>query len=187
MFQALGDASKLDSRGGLAGAAAGAALTLAGLTGGGEAYAFGQHLLSLTAERRINGYGTITLGGESPMSSEGDRTASWLTPNDTDYRGTAGSDQPGQPELLLIDGSARTKDLADRFAAGWLSTISRPIRSVSLSILGRPGLDLGQQISTRDIPDSMCNARGYVRAIRHRFSARDGFLTDLIINPEANS
>jgi len=118
------------------------------------------------------------------MSRDGDSTASWLTANDTDYRGDAGSDEP---RLLLLDGAARTKDLADRFAAGWLATGSRAAHSLSITILGRPSVDLGQQISTLDVPDALGNVQGYVRAVRHRFSGSEGFLTDLIINAEANS
>jgi len=145
MFHALGAAAGLDAAGGgLLGAAAGAAGTSAGAAGtsagavgtaaeavgaaaqGGEHYRFGQHLLDATGRQQPAAWGTIDVGGESPMSGRGGQTSHWLTVNDADYRGTAGD---GDPRLTLLDPAARTKDLADRFAAGWLA-VARRARAV---------------------------------------------------------
>jgi hypothetical protein len=112
------------------------------------------------------------------MSRQGDATSHWLTINDRDYLGSAGS---GDPKLLFLDPAARTRDLADRFAAGRLAASQRTAHQVSITILGRPQLDLGDSISVGDVPDSLINGDGYLRAIRHRFSAVHGFLTDFSI------
>jgi len=179
MFRALGDAASLDAGGGLLGAAAGAVASAAATVlggSGGEAYQYGQHLLRVRAERRPARWGTVVVGGESPMSSEGDRASYWLTTDDSSFRGEAGS---GEPRRLVLDPAARTKDLADRFAAGYRSTGSRAAQQVSISVLGRPQIDLGENVSVGDVPDDLANGSGYVRAIRHRFDTAGGFVSDL--------
>ncbi len=180
MFHALGDAAGLDAAsGGLLGAAAGALESAAAaLLGGGgsEGYAFGQHLLASRASRRSSPWGTVKVGGESPMSSQGDSASHWLTVNDSDFQGQAGS---GSPEILLLDQAARSKDLADRFAAGQLAVIQRSANQVSLRVFGRPQVELGDSLSASDAPEELLNGEGYVRAIQHIFDDRLGFVTDL--------
>src|SRR5215212_4636267 len=179
MFHALGPAANLDALGGALGAVAGAAAGLLGA--GGESYAFGQQLLSAATRWRGVSWGTVEVGGESPISSQGDTTEHWLTTNDADYRGSAGD---GEPALLVRDPVARTKDLADRFAAGRLAVAARTARGVSITTLGRPQVDLGHTVAVADVPEESVNGSGYVRAIRHRFGDESGFLTEMRISLE---
>ncbi|HET7270397.1 MAG TPA: hypothetical protein VFI90_04855 [Rubrobacter sp.] len=179
MFHPLGPAANLDALGGVLGAAVG------GLLGaGGESYAFGQQLLGAAAGRRGVAWGTVEVGGESPMSGQGDTTEHWLTTNDADYMGNAGD---GEPALLVRDPAARTKDLADRFAAGRLAVAARAARETSISVLGRPQVDLGHTVAVADVPDETVNGSGYVRAIRHRFGDDAGFVTEIRISLEPES
>ena len=127
LFHGLGPAAGLDALGGLGGAVG------VGLAGG-ERYLYGQHLLDAASERQPLAWGTVRVGGESPMSRQGDTTAHWLTVKDTDYQGSAGD---GQPTLLVLDPAARTKDLADRFAAGRLAAAARVAHEVWVRVLGR--------------------------------------------------
>jgi hypothetical protein len=184
MFHALGAATRADSAGGALGAAAGAAGgALAGLAGGGGVgYQYGKHLIRAEARRRPASWGKVVVGGESPMSSQGDKSAPWLTANEDSNQGSAGE---GDATALFIDPAARTKDLADRFAAGYLSTFQRTAYQLSTTVLGRAQVELGDSISVADVPDSMANGSGYVRAVRHRFGGDTGFLTDLRIVLEA--
>jgi hypothetical protein len=177
MFHALGPAADLDTLGALAGAAAGVA-------GSGERYAFGQQLLGAVAARRGVAWESVEVGGESPMSRQGDTTEHWLTTNDDDYRGTAGDEEP---TLLVRDSAARTKDLADRFAAGRLAVEARTAHEVSITVLGRPRLDLGESVTMQDLPDEEINGGGYVRALRHRFGEETGFVTDMRVSLEPGS
>ena len=176
-FHGLGDAAGLDAAGGLLGAASSAVSSILG--GGNETYQFGQHLLQGSARRHGPTWKSVVVGGESPMSGEGDSTAHWLTVNDADYRGAAASDEPG---VLVIDPAARTKDIADRFASGWLSTAKRTAHQVTITVLGRPQVDLGDTIEVSAAPDALINSSGYVRALRHRFDNLMGFVTDLRIS-----
>jgi hypothetical protein len=182
MFRALGAAAALDQGGGLLGAAAGAAASALGLDGA-EGYAFGRHLIAATARHRVPALGTVQVGGESPMSSAGDTSAHWLTTNSEDYRGVAGD---GEPVRLIFDAAARTKDLADRFAAGYLVVNSRGQQQVNATVLGRPSLELGDAVSLSAAPEGLVNGSGYVRAIRHRVGVALGFLTDVRVVLEAS-
>jgi hypothetical protein len=183
MFHALGPAANLEAGSSLLGAAAGAATALLG-GGSSEGYAFSQHLLEARAARQPVAWGKIEVGGESPMSGQGDGTAHWLTVNDQDYRGAAGD---GTPNLLILDPAARTQDLANRFAAGYLAVAARTAYQITLTVLGRPQLDLGNSITASDVPDGLINGSGYVRAIRHRFGADIGFVTDVRVSLDASA
>lgn len=181
MFHPLGPAANLDALGGALGTvAAGVAGGLLGAAGG-EGYAFGQQLLGAVAGSREVAWGTVEVGGESPMSRQGDTTEHWLTTDDANYMGTAGD---GGPALLVRDPVARTKDLADRFAAGRLAVAARGARSVSIRALGRPQVDLGHTVVVADVPDETVNGSGYVRAIRHTFGGEAGFVTEMRVSLE---
>src|SRR5262245_16173877 len=185
VFKPFGSAASLDSAGGgLAAAAAGAAAGALGLGGSATGYAFGKHLIKATAAEGTPGPDAIQVGGESPASMQGDGTVHWLTTNDTDFLGSAGSPGSSNAELLVSDGAARTKDLADRFAAGLLATATRRASHVDITVLGRPEIELGDQVQVSDLPDSSSALSGYVRSVRHRFGDGAGFVTDLRIAVE---
>lgn len=183
-FHGLGDGAGLDAAGGgLLGAAAGAAVGAAVgalLGGGSEGYQYGQHLLGGRAQRQAPAWGRVVVGGESPMSGQGDGTAHWLTTDDGDYQGEAKGDSDA-PALLLIDPAARTKDIADRFAAGTLAAGQRGAHQVTIRVLGRPEVDLGDTIQIGGVPEELINASGYIRALHHYFDAEHGFVTDVRI------
>ena len=187
---ALGAAAGLDAVGGLLSAVTTSAVTTSAVTTGavagqsGERYQFGAHLLALTGAQEPPAWGTVEVGGESPVSGQGDRTAHWLTVDDSDYRGSAGT---GDPRITLLDPAARTKDLADRFAAGHLAVARRVAHEVRVRVLGRPGVDLGDPAATADVPDALADGDGYVRAVRHRLDVEHGFVTDLRISMGAGT
>jgi hypothetical protein len=106
----------------------------------------------------------------------GDATVHWLTANDRDFRGHAGS---GDETRVVFDGAARTKDLADRFAAGRLESLRRGHAVVSFTVLGRPQLELGDAVQVSGLPAGESALGGYVRRIRHRFGETVGFVTDV--------
>ena len=176
MFHALGGAADLDN-GGLLGAAASAVGNLIGL--GSEGYHFGQNVLSAKILNRQQAWQSVTIGGESPMSWQGDSTAHFLTINDQDNKGEAGS---GNPQRLIRDAAARTKDLADRFATGHLYVNQRTVKQVVFRVLGHPQVDLGDSLSLSGMQDELLNGSGYVRAITHHFDTHGGFVTDFRIS-----
>ena len=184
-FRGIGAAASLGAGGlgGIAGAAAGAASAAAGalgLSGSGGGLKFGAHLLAAHGAVQKAFARKVTVGGESPMSGQGEDKSFWLTAKDTDYQDSAGSGD----EWLITDGAARTKDMALRFAEGYAAAFRRRAASVRLSVLGMPALELGDSLGASGAPESGLNASGTVTALRHRFGERDGFVTDLTIASE---
>ncbi|ASC72329.1 hypothetical protein XM38_032860 [Halomicronema hongdechloris C2206] len=175
-FHALGAVANLDSGlGGIGGA-------VTALTGGGaETYQFWSAFAGCPGPATPPTWGAIAIGGESPMSRQGDTTAHWLTTNTTDHRGEAGT---GASSLLLLDPVARTQDLANRIAAGRWAIATRRLHEISFTVLGRPQVELGDTLTIRGNADDLLNQGGYVRALRHRVSKTLGFVTDLRIAVE---
>ncbi|HEY6890326.1 MAG TPA: hypothetical protein VI300_21155 [Solirubrobacter sp.] len=169
MFHALGGAASLDGLGAAGALAAGGGV-------GGVGFTYGRDVLALSVRDAPAPWAAVKVGGESPMSGQGDHTGSWLTVDDGDYRGSAGS---GEPSLLVIDPAARTKDLADRFAAGRLAGAKARAREARLTVGGRPELELGDSITISGHPDPRAGGTGYLRGLRHRFGPDTGFLTDV--------
>jgi hypothetical protein len=182
MFHGLGSAASLDSAGGLG--AVGAVASVLGFGGSGEGYEFGKHLLASAAVRRAARVESVEVGGESPMSSQGDSTSYWLSAGENQNHGEAGG---GGVSLLFMDPAARTKDLADRFAAGYLATRARRQHQVESTVLGRSTVELGDSLQLSGIPDALINGSGYVRALRHRYGAAYGFTTTLRFSVEETS
>lgn len=178
-FRGLGAAASLGSGGlgGALGSAAGAAAGAFGVGGGAMTFAYGKHLLAANGAFRPAPGRKVVVGGESPMSGQGEDKSFWLTATDTDYEDSAGSGD----ELLLIDATARTKDMAGRLAAGFAAVLDRRATTLKLSVLGMPKAELGDALGASDAPESGLNASGTVTALRHRFSAREGFVTDLVL------
>jgi hypothetical protein len=185
-FRGLGPAAGLAAGGigaGLATAAAGA-LGMLGMLGKGGAggLTYGKHLLGATGGLRPAFARTLLLGGESPMSGQGEDKSFWLTATDADYQDSAGDGD----ELLVTDPTARTKDMAGRFAAGYAATFARRTSELRLTVLGMPDLELGDDSGVSDTPESALNAAGYVKGLRHRFGAREGFVTDVVVSTETS-
>jgi len=179
-FRGVGAAASLGSGGvgGALGAAAGAAGAL-GLGGAGS-LAYGKHLLAAEATLQPAFARQVTVGGESPMSGQGEDKSFWLTATDSAYEDSAGSGD----EWLITDPAARTKDMAGRFAAGYAAGFARRAAAIRLSVLGMPALELGDAMSASDAPEAGLNASGTVTALRHRFGERDGFVTELTLATE---
>lgn len=175
-FRGLGAAASLDA-GGLGGAVAGA---VSGLAGGG--LAFGAHLLAASARTSRAPARKVVVGGESPMSGQGDDKSFWLTAKDSDFEDSAGDGD----ELLVVDPVARTKDMAGRFAAGYRARLERRQRALTIRVAGDGGLELGAALDTRDAPDELLDAHGFVSALRHRFGAGVGFTTEATLCVEAS-
>jgi hypothetical protein len=180
-FRGVGAAASLGSGGGLGGlgAAAGGALG-SGAGTSSSSLAYGAHLLEATAALQPAFARKVTVGGESPMSGQGEDKSFWLTATDSDYEDSSGSGD----EWLITDSAARTKDMAGRFAAGYAAGFGRRSASIRLSVLGMPALELGDALGASGCPEAGLNARGTVTALRHRFGERDGFVTELTLATE---
>lgn len=134
---------------------------------------FGENVLDAERASVAPSWGAIRVGGESPTSSLGDSTSHWLTINDTDYAGTAGSGR----QRSFVDAWARTQDLAQRVAEGRLIAFNRRADTIDLTTPGQPTLELGDPVTTAGFVAADLNRAGYVRTIEHRFATDRGFTT----------
>ena len=182
-FRGLGAAASLGSGGigGIGGALAGAASSLAG--GGTTTLEYGKHLLAADGALRPALARTIVVGGESPMSGQGEDKSFWLTAKDSDYADSSGSGD----DWLIADTAARTKDMAGRFAAGYAASFGRRTTAVRASVLGNAALELGDAWGLSGAPEDGLNRSGMVAGLRHRFGAHEGFVTDLVLAVEESS
>ena len=83
-----------------------------------------------------------------------------------------------------IFGTLRDLFVPGRVAAGYLAGFQRRTRALQLSVLGMPAVELGDSLSASGAPAQGLNASGTVTALRHRFGAREGFVTDLTLAVE---
>jgi hypothetical protein len=180
-FRGLGEAASLGS-GGVGGALASAGAAALDALGGGGALGYGAHLVETRGRVRPDPARRVVVGGESPASGQGEDTSFWLTARDTDFQDYAGDGD----ELLVVDPAARTKDMAGRFAAGYLAGLRRTRRELRVTVAGNAALELGDPLSTVDAPDALLNASGFVSGIRHRFGAGVGFLSDVVLVVEGD-
>jgi hypothetical protein len=179
-FKGLGAAANLGS-GGLGGAGAALAGSLANALGGGETISWGKHQLSAEGAACSPAGRKVVVCGESPTSAQGDDKTYWLTAKDTDFEDSAGDGD----ETLVLDPVARTKDMAGRFAQGYLAGLDRRQRAVRLTFQGKPELELGDSLEAADAQEDLLNAQGVITALRHRFAAGLGFVTDATIAVES--
>lgn len=142
-------------------------------------YNYAQNIIEGVAKKKTPPWGSILVGGESPMSGRGDDKGHWLTLEDSSFQG--GPSGNGSPEILVLDPCARTKDLADRFAEGHYAGASRNTHVINITVFGRSDLDLGDSITVEDCPDQLLNGNGFIRSITHNFSAQTGYVTHLSV------
>jgi len=180
-FRGVGPAGNLGS-GGAFGSIAGAASAASELLGGGgSGFEYGKHLLAARGGLRPPLQRTVVVGGESPMSGQGDDKTFWLTATDSDFEDSVGDGE----DLLIVDPSARSKDMAGRLAAGYAAQLNRSRADVFLRVLGQPALELGEDNSASNTSEDALNRSGYIKALRHRFGPSEGFVTDLVLSTEA--
>ena len=183
-FRGLGPAAQLGAGGALGGAGAalaGAAAAALGAGGGGIAY--GKHLLEAEGGARPALGRKVLVGGESPMSGLGEDKSFWLTATDSDFQGSSGDGA----ELLVIDPTARTKDMASRFAAGYAASFARRTGEIRLTVQGLPKLELGDSSGATGTPEAGLSKPGYVKGLRHRFGVLEGFVTDIVVSVEGSA
>ncbi len=138
--------------------------------------AHGRDVLDYAAERSQAHAARVEAWGESPGSSAGAESWSWLVKDGEPQRGSAGS---GDPLVLLEHAALRTAETAQRAADALLERLlNRRLRG-RVTILGYPPVQLGDAIRLQDMPDADLNGTFQVRGLRHRVDKATGFLTEI--------
>ncbi len=114
--------------------------------------------------------------GESPSSSRGGDTWHWLVKDGSAFSGRAGD---GLVTLATQDGAVRNKDAAGALASSLWGGLADRSRLGHVRVLGNPSIKLGDAIEIAECPRSELDGTFKVTSVRHRFSARAGFVTEI--------
>ncbi len=138
--------------------------------------AHGQDVLDYRVERTEAHVARVEARGESPGSSAGEESWSWLAKDGEPQRGTSGD---GDPLVLLEHSALRTVEAAQRAADALLERIlNRRVRGRA-AVLGNPEVELGDAIRLEKMPEADLNGTFQVRGLRHRIDKTAGFLTEI--------
>jgi phage protein D len=140
---------------------------------------YAEDVLDYRFERSTAHAERVEAWGESPGSSAGAESWSWLTKDFEPRRGSAGT---GTPLRLLEHAALRTKETAQRAADALLKRVQDATLRGEVTILGNPGVNLGDSIRLQGMPDDDLNATWQVRGVRHRLTKSLGFLTTMRVH-----
>jgi phage protein D len=141
-------------------------------TSADHTFEYGVNILDMKRRQEKPTYQRVEVWGESPSSSEGEDAVSWLTKSPSDFMGQAGS---GEPLLLIKDRSIRTKAAAETCAQARLRQIERRALTGTVTVLGAPGVKLGDAIEIKGMSDA--DGTYQVRRVCHHLSKTKGFVT----------
>lgn len=123
--------------------------------------------------RRAPAADTATVVPESPSSSQGDETASWLV---KDAASQAGG---GSGTATVSAPALRTKEAATTAAQALADRAASSAVGGRVEIAGAPALALGDTVALDGMPDSELDDTYEVRGVRHVLDRRRGFRTQL--------
>lgn len=144
-------------------------------SGANHTLTYGENLLECLNIEMKKKYTGVRVIGESPASSEGDDTASWLTKNEDIAKGEAG-DTAGEI-LYLSDSSLRTQEAATSRAEAENLRMEKDALYGRLKILGNPELSPGDTFNIEGFPRIEENRIMFITGLTHRLSKTEGFLT----------
>jgi phage protein D len=139
-------------------------------------FSYGADVLTLQAARSVPSLGAVTVVGEGAAGSDGWDAWNWLVHDSSGVTRTAGS---GEPKRLFQDASLRSPDAARTAADGASAAARSVVVSGRVVVPGAPDLTAGCTIEIAGAPDADLNGVCTVRALRHRFAKRGGFVTTI--------
>ena len=134
-------------------------------------FVYGEHIIKAQVEKESAPKG-VTVVPESPASSEGEETASWLVKDALAHAATAGDEV-----MVCSDPLLRTRESAQSAAESNLAAGQREAVHGEVVILGNAQVDLDQAVELAEQPESSMDGFYQVTAVRHLLSATTGFLT----------
>jgi phage protein D len=120
----------------------------------------------------------VVVYGESPSSSQGSDTWSWLTKDRAPALGDVGN---GARLTPLSDGALRSQDAAGTAAAARLGGMKDSATAGRIVMLGHPQINVADAVELKNVPRPEMNGLFKVVAVRHRYSKRSGYLTELTL------
>ncbi len=108
---------------------------------------------------------------ESPASSQGSDSASWLVKDPSPNKGQAGTGDG----LVISDPVLRNKDAADIAAKARLYFSQRDAQGGVIELMGNADVTLGQAVELIDLPGDNADGLYQVMAVRHSLGRGTGF------------
>ena len=135
---------------------------------------FGVDLHGMVNFRMEPGAGA-TVVPESPASSAGDETASWLVKDSAAHAATEGE----SGVLVVSDPALRTRDAARQAAQALMQVTVRLASAATVVVGGRAEILLGHAVELKGLEHSPANGVYEVRGVRHVLGRGRGFNTTL--------
>ncbi len=137
---------------------------------------YGKDIISAKVQDLTPRYTATLVRGESPSSSKGSDTSTWLTKQD--IKGEAGKIDRKEV-LVLRDPAIKDKQTAENVAKARLERISFNLR-LTVECVGWPSVDLADIVSIEEAPRPVMNASFDVMGVEHHLSNAKGFTTAIM-------
>lgn len=137
---------------------------------------YAKHILKLSVKQIKPFAKQVEAWGESPGGSQAPEAWPWLT---KDFSGNMVSAGSGDEKLLLENPLLRDGKASQTAAAAALTDIDRNAVQGRMVIAGNADVKLGDAVRIREVPNDDLNDTFQVRAIKHRITKREGFITSI--------
>lgn len=146
-----------------------------------QTFTYGVDVLSLEVVAAAASAGEVTTVGEGAAGSSGREAWNWLVKNPVPVKGTAGA---GEPARMFQDASLRSGDAAQTAAEAIAQAANFTTLKGSLLVPGTAEVVVGGAIEIVDAPQQALNGLCLVRRVRHHYSKREGFKTEVEFSRE---
>ena len=137
-------------------------------------FTYGKDILALEVVSADPAYGTVSAVGEGAAGTQGNDAWAWILKDASAVTSQAGS---GDPQRLLVDGSLRTADAAQKAAAGAAAACARAATSGRMVVAGAAVVTVNSTIAIAGAPQGSLNGTALVERVVHRYSKAGGFTT----------
>ena len=143
--------------------------------GNDHSITYGVDLLQIIAISQKQVYSGVRVFGESPASSQGDDTMSWLTSKEDEIKAEKG-DMSGEV-LVISDKSLRIQEATAKRAEAKLKRIRKASLYGRLLIIGKQDMFPGDHFHVEDCSNIDKGKKLFINRIVHIFSKKEGFLS----------
>jgi hypothetical protein len=140
-------------------------------------FRFGDTLLALDAHARDPVITGAHIVGEGSAGRQGSEAWSWLAKDPQGVSASAGGGLAGAVEQ---DGGLRDLASVAAAAVGAAAGAARLADMVEVRVAGTPALDVASVFELENCPNGEGDGQWSALEVRHRFSARSGFVTEVV-------
>jgi len=140
-------------------------------------FEYGFHLLDAKITRTRPSASSVQVIPESPASTQGEDTGSWLVKSSADTAATAGQGNT----IRFTSALCTTKEAAQTAAQSFQRDIQRRAVKGHIKIMGLPEANPGQVVELSGMPDGSTNGFYEISGVDHALDGIQGFLTTLYL------